>query len=122
VAQETDGSSRSTEHALLTGPCAKEVAVLNARRRPYPVKSAIQSTDGVGVQRSTVRRFPRVNAGMVAARTRGMLPELIELPLDDAIERLSVEVKQSKVNKLAKHTAERWLSLRHNLNSSAYLS
>jgi hypothetical protein len=44
-----------------------------------------------------------------------MLPKLLESPLDAGIERLGIQLEESKVNELAKHPAERWLSLRYNL-------
>lgn len=75
-------------------------------------KIAVSADNAVG-------RLPRVNAGVAAARTRGILPELLESPLNDGIERLGVQLEQSKINELAKHSTERWLSLRHNLMISA---
>jgi hypothetical protein len=68
---------------------------------------------------NAVGRFPRVDAGITAAWTRRMLPELLESPLDAGIERLGIQLEESKVNELAKHPAKRWLGLSHNPEFSA---
>ena len=119
-----DGLVRSIEHDCDLGDTEQRVCIEEVREKHLSCGEVLLvKWRAVGVDRfeiavstdNAVGRFPRVDAGMATARTRRMLPELLESPLDAGIERLGIQLEQAKVNELAEHPAERWLSLRHTL-------
>ena len=68
--------------------------------RIHRLKLTITADDAVG-------RLPCVDARMVTAWTRCLLPELLESPLDADIERLRLQFEHTTLNELAKHPTER---------------